>query len=160
MIQQEFPTLEALLQQDIIPKRAKDSFPKKMAKTARFLYLANQKLEQGLRYDQKEFWDNLDDENMDQVQDEQIQNITSLAQIPKEYRDVISLYQAVVITHKDPSSVKAGDRIQPVRIPKPRRAVDICDLMDEKIDLEKLRLEFADQMWQPKIYLPDSEKRE
>ena len=51
VIQQEFPTLEALLQQDIIPKRAKDNFSKKMAKTARFLYLANQKLEKGLKFD-------------------------------------------------------------------------------------------------------------
>lgn len=158
VIQQEFPTLEALLQSDIIPKRAKDSFPTKMAKTARFLYLVNQRLEQGLKQDQNEFWDNIDDENINQVQDEQIQKITSLAQIPKNYRDVISLYQAVVITHKDPSSIRPGDRIQSARIPKPRRAVDICNLMDEQIDFDRLRHEFADQMWQPKIYLPDEQR--
>lgn len=65
VILQEFPTLEALLQQDIIPKRAKDGFSRKMTKTARFLYLANQRLEQGLNYNQEEFWDDLDDEHVD-----------------------------------------------------------------------------------------------
>ncbi|CAL6007651.1 MRNA_cap guanine-N7 methyltransferase [Hexamita inflata] len=151
-IKHHFPNLETLLQTDQIPQKAKQNFSNMMKRTAKFIFLLNQNLNKGQKMTDDNFWDNIDEEQIDQINENQIQKITDLGQLPEEYLEVIRLYQAVMVVHTNPAEVKSCEKIR-IPVPEARRAIDICNLTKEPINLETLREEFKGEMWEPSVWM-------
>lgn len=123
-----------------------------MKRTAKFIFLLNQNLNKGQKMTDDNFWDNIDEEQIDQINENQIQKITDLGQLPEEYLEVIRLYQAVMVVHTNPAEVKSCEKIR-IPVPEARRAIDICNLTKEPINLETLRDEFKGEMWEPSVWM-------
>ena len=149
-ITQYFPNLETLLKDEHIPRKAKDIFTRMMKRTAKFTHLMNQKLDSGHRLTDADFWDNLDDEHIEQVKEDQIQPITDLGQLSEQYLEIIRLYSAVVIQHANPATVQTAPRLKMQA--EARRVVDIVNLSGQPINLDELREKYKDEMWQPSVW--------
>ena len=77
--------------------------------------------------------------------------MTDLSQLDQQFLEIIRLYSAVLVVHTNPAEIKPADRLKFAQ-PEARKAVDICNLTDCQINLDVLKEQYKDEMWEPAIW--------